>query len=75
VPANARFVELDHFDYVDPNVLCADVGRGRVQSGQVARWMYVRIAGTRIEGWVPWRATPRVVSCPKGGAGQAPPRG
>jgi len=51
IPANTPFVQLDHIPYRDPNVLCARVGRGRVQADETARWIYVRILHTRIEGW------------------------
>jgi hypothetical protein len=74
VPAGSHFVELDHFPYRDPNVLCARVAPGRVEAAAVVQWMYVRIVGTRIVGWVPFRTTPQVTRCPAGDAGRPPPR-
>ena len=49
VPASSRFVELDHFAYRDPNVLCSPAGQGRVEAAEVVQWMYVRVVGTGIE--------------------------
>jgi hypothetical protein len=73
VPADSPFVELDHFTYRDPDVLCVRVGHRRVQATRVVRWIYVRVLHTRIEGWVPFRDTPQVISCPAGAAGKPPP--
>jgi hypothetical protein len=74
VPANSKFVELDHFAYRDPNVLCTRVAPGRVEAASVVQWMYVRIVGTSIEGWVPFRAKPEVTKCPSSSTGKPPPR-
>jgi hypothetical protein len=73
VPAGAPFVELDHFTYRDPDVICVHAGGGRVQAARVVRWMYVRVLHTRIEGWVPFRETPQVIPCPASAAGKPPP--
>jgi hypothetical protein len=75
VPSNSRFVELDHFTYRDPNVLCSRVGPGRVEANAMAQWMYVRVAHTDIEGWVPFRRRPQLLECPAPAAGLPPPSG
>jgi hypothetical protein len=73
VPANAPFVELDHFTYRDPDVPCSRVGPGRAQAVRIVRWMYVRVVKTRIEGWVPFRERPQITKCPASATGEPPP--
>jgi hypothetical protein len=73
VPASSRFVELDHFAYRDPNVLCSPAGKRRVEAAEVVQWMYVRIVGTGIDGWVPFRPRPNVTRCTAGDVGKPPP--
>jgi hypothetical protein len=73
VPASSRFVELDHFAYRDPNVLCTPAGQGRVEAAEAVQWMYVRIVGTGIDGWVPFRPKPNITRCTAGDVGKPPP--
>jgi hypothetical protein len=52
IRAEDLFEHLDEFGYPDPNVAAGTPG--------LVRWVYGRIAGTRICGWLPQRAQQQV---------------